>query len=143
MGAFAQLKRDIDKPNLSKSLFNPQKDVLLSFLDPSKVQMRHSFSMSYSAFGNHGMMIGAYLNTMDINISKNLHLRTNLGLSTSPYNTFGQGSPLNTPQIFGGMQLDYRLNENTSFMLKFDIAPAYMYHPYPDYYSPFRRGYFD
>lgn len=126
---FAQLRKDIAKPNISGVLTNPGADFLFGLLDPSKIHMRHSFAMSYGSFGSGGLMLSSYLNTIDYQITEKLFLRTNLGIMTSPYNTYGENFFLNKPQFFGGAQLDYKINNNTSLQLRFDSAPYYYYRP--------------
>lgn len=123
--SFAQLKRDTTPPKFTQLLASPSADFLFGFLDPSKLNMHHSVSTSYSAFGGHGMMLSSYINTMEYKFSENLMLRTNLGIMTSPYNTFGDNFYLNKPQLFGGAMLHYKINEKSSVILQFEVAPYY------------------
>jgi hypothetical protein len=123
----AQLKKDTGNPNISSVLSKPNTDFLLGLLDPSKVHMHHSFSTSYSAFGNQGMMLSSYLNTIDFQLSENLFLQTNIGLMNSPYNTFGEDFYLNDTKFFGGAKLKYRINDQSSVQLQFDYSPYYYY----------------
>jgi len=136
---FAQLKKDSQPPNLTGILSMPQGDAFLSFLDPSKFHMSHAFSMSYGAMGSQGMMLSSYMNTIDHQFSETLSLRTNLGVMTSPYNTYGENFFLNKPQLFGGAQLKYQIDEDSSVLLRFEMAPAYYYRPTfgPGYYNRF------
>jgi len=126
---FAQMRRDVSKPNISGILTTAPSQYLMGFLDPSRMRMHHSFSMSYSALGGAGLMIGSYMNTIDYLISENLNLRANLGIMTSPYNTFGENFYLNKPKFFGGAELNYRMGENTNLMLRIDTAPYMYYQP--------------
>jgi len=79
---YGQLKKDAEKPNISESLvaYNPN-DVLVGFLDPSRFQMSHSFSMSYMGFGGGGAMINTYVNTLNYRFSDDLFLTTKLGMN--------------------------------------------------------------
>lgn len=131
----AQFKRDMGQPNISGILSNSQNDVLFGFLDPSRMQMHHSFSMSYGGFGGNSMMLSAYTNFIDYQISDNLFLQTNLGIMTSPYNTFGNNFYLNKPKLFGGAKLEYKMNEHSSIMLQFQSNPYMMYRPALGAYS--------
>ena len=110
VNSHAQLKKDTGNPNISGILSSANNDFLLGFLDPSKIHMRHSFSMSYSGFSGQGMMLNSYLNTIDFQLSENLFLQTNIGLMNSPYNTFGEDFYLNDTKFFGGAKLKYRIN---------------------------------
>ncbi|MEJ2054143.1 MAG: hypothetical protein P8X42_09510 [Calditrichaceae bacterium] len=128
INARAQLKKDTDKPNISSVLTMPDNNFLLGFLDPSKIDMHHSFSMSYTGFGGQGMMLNTYMNTIDFQLSKNLLLETNIGLMNSPYNSFGEDFYLNDTKLFGGARLKYNINEKSSLQLQFDYSPYY--YPY-------------
>jgi hypothetical protein len=127
--SFAQLKKDTGNPTISGILNSPRNDLLLGFIDPSKIQMHHSLSMSYSSFGGQGIMMNSYLNTINYQLSDNLFLQTNIGLLSSPYHTFGENSALNDPKLFGGAKLRYNINDNSSIQLQFDYAPYYYYQP--------------
>ena len=125
----AQLKNKTGNPNISSVLSAPNGDFLLGFLDPSKINMRHSFSTSYTGFSGQGMMLSSYLNTIDFQLSENLFLQTNIGLMNSPYNTFGEDFYLNDTKIFGGAKLKYRFNDKSSIQLQFDYSPYYYNYP--------------
>ena len=133
--SFAQLKKDTGAPNFSGLLASPGKDMFLGFLDASKIQMHHSFSMSYGAMAGQGLMLGSYLNTIDFRVSDNLFIRTNLGIMTSPYNTFGENYYLNKPRFFGGGEIHYKINDKSSVMLRVDVGPGYYQPGYG--YSPY------
>ncbi len=144
--SYAQLKKSARLPNFSGLLASPNQDMLLGLIDPSKIQMHHSFSMSYGTGGGQGMMLGAYLNTIDYRVSENLFIRTNLGIMTSPYNTFGENFYLNKPRFFGGGEIHYKINDKSSVMLRVDVGPGYYrpgygYGPYSPYSYPFGGGF--
>jgi hypothetical protein len=126
---FAQLKKDAGSPNISGILNTPRNDFLFGFLDPSKIHMNHSFSMSYNALGGQGMMLSSYMNTIHLQLSDNLSVQTNIGLLSSPYNTFGENFYLNDPKVFGGAKIKYQFNENSSVQLQFNYTPYYYYQP--------------
>ena len=130
---YAQLKKNEGSPRISEILTTPGTS-LLGFLDPSNFHMSHSVSMSYSALGGGaGMMLNSYINTIDLQLSDKLFLRTNIGIMSSPYNTFGDNYFLNKPQFFGGAELKYDFDNNSSLFFKFDIAP---YQSYYNSYNP-------
>ena len=134
--SFAQFKKDTNNPNISGVLTAPTAaDVLFGLIDPSRINMHHSVSMSYGMMGNNGMALSTYTNMMDYQISENLLLRTNIGVMTSPYNTYGEGFYLNEPKLFGGAQLHYKISDNSSLSLQFQSAPYYYYRPMLGEYS--------
>ncbi len=138
--SFAQFKRDTGAPNISGVLTAPGSDFLFGFLDPSKISMHHSMSMSYGMAGRNGMALSSYMNTIDFQLSENLFLRTNLGIMSSPYNTLGENFYLNKPRLFGGAQLHYKINEHSSLFFEVQSNPGGLYRPgLSDYnYQPFQ-----
>jgi hypothetical protein len=133
--SMGQLKKDVTKPNISNTLTSSAySNGLLGFLDPSRFEMHHSFSMSFMTLGGGSMMVNTYMNTLNYRFSDKLFLATNLGIMNSPYNSFSGTSPLNQTQFFGGAELTYLPTKNTVLSLRFDYSP-YMYQPYAR--SPF------
>ena len=104
--SFGQLKKDVNKPNISNTLQTAtMNNSLLGFLDPSKLTMSHNFSMSFSSFGGHGMMLNTYVNTLNYQFNDKLFLTTNLGIMNSPVNSLPGNSYLNENLIFAGAEL--------------------------------------
>jgi hypothetical protein len=136
---FGQFKKDVSKPNVSESLIYTQaKDAMVGFLDPSRLTMGHSLSMSYTAFGGGGAMINSYVNTLNYQFSEDLFLTTNLGIMNSPYNSLPGNSHLNDVQFFGGAELKWLPTENSAIFIRFEKSPGY-YNPgyYRNSRSPF------
>ncbi len=129
----AQFKRDTGQPNISGILGQGQSGLYLGFIDPSRLQIHHSFSMSYGGGAGYGMMLTTYRNTIDYQISDKLFLRTDIGIMTSPYNSFNKDFYLNKPQFFGGADLTYKINDKTKIQLGFYRSPYVFYNPY--YYN--------
>lgn len=137
---FAQLKESSKLPSFSQIGSRPNSNFILGFLNPDKLRMHHTFSMSYMSMSRSGgMMVNSYLNTIDYQISHPLFLRLNLGIANSPYNSFNHPA-LNNTQFFGGAELFYRFNDNSQIKVGFDVRPGF-YGPY--YYEPrfYRNGY--
>lgn len=127
----AQFKQASAPPNISGVLNQGQSDLYLGFINPDKLTMHHSFSMSYGGFtGGNGMMLSTYMNTIDYQFTDKLFLRTNLGIMSSPYNTFSKDFILNKPQFFGSAELTYKLNDNTRIQLGIQRSPFMYYNPY-------------
>lgn len=142
--AFGQLKKDTKLPDISEILTKPSGGFLFDFSDPSKFQMNHTLSMSFGMAGNSQLLQNSYLNTMLFSLSDKITLRTDLGILSTPYHTFGKDSYLNNPQFFGGAELNYKISENSTIQLRFDSLPYSAYYNnyytgYNSYYSPFYR----
>ena len=142
--AFGQLKKNTKLPEFTDVLAKPASSFLLNFSDPSKFQMNHSFSMSFGMAGNNNMLQNSYLNTMLFNLSDKITLKTDIGIMSTPYHTFGEKSSLNSPRFFGGAELNYQVSENSYIQLRFDSLPYSSYYNnsynnYNRYNSPFYR----
>jgi len=136
--AFAQLKKDTKVPEFTSILAKPAES-FFGFLDPSKMQMNHSFSMTFGMGGGSQILQNAYINTISYQFSEDLQLITNLGILATPYHTFGENSSLNNPRFFGGAELNYKISENSSLQLRFESLP-YSYYNYNNrYYDSFYR----
>lgn len=127
-----QMKQDTKLPSFSQVGTKPYSNLILGFINPDKLTMNHTFSMSYMGMGNGGMMMNSYMNTINYQISNPLFLRFNLGIMNTPYNSFNNPA-LNNTRFFGGAQLFYRPSDNTMIKLGFDIRPGYYR---PGYYGP-------
>ena len=138
--AFAQLKKDSKQPDFTNILAKPENSFLMSFLDPSKFQMNHSFSMSFGAGGGQQMLQNAYVNTMFFQFSENLTLTTDLGIMQTPYHTFGENSSVSNPQFFGGAQLNYKISDKSFLQLRFESVPYNYFNSRNNYYDPFYRS---
>jgi len=125
---FAQLKKDVEKPNISSTLSTPASDnSFLGFLDPSRMTIQHNISMAYVSVGGIDMVLNTYLNTMQYQFNENLFLTTKLGVMTSPYNSLPGENALSESQIFGGAEIRYLPSKNTVISLSFESTPYYYY----------------
>jgi len=70
-------------------------------------------------------------------ISEKMVLRTNIGIMSSPYHSFGENSRFNKPMFFGGAELDYKITDKTRLMFRIESSPYQYYQPYD------RRYYFN
>jgi hypothetical protein len=136
----AQLKSDMGKPSVAKDLkYNYANNSLFGFLDPTRLDMHHSFSMSYMTMGKTNAMVNMYMNNMSYRFSDKWMLLTRLGIMNSPYNSLPQDSYLNDTKLFGGAELRFTPSEKTMISLSFDTTPYYYPMRYNNYYSPFQR----
>jgi len=126
--AFGQLKKDTKLPDISDVISKPVNNFLLNFSDPSKFQMNHTLSMSFGMSGGNQILQNSYINTMLFSLSDKITLRTDLGILSTPYHTFGDKSSLNDPQFFGGAELNYQVSENSFIQLRFESVPYSSYY---------------
>jgi hypothetical protein len=131
---FGQLKKDVSQPNISESLeYTQLKDAMVGFLDPSRFNMSHSLSMSYTAVGGGGAMINTYINTLNYRFSDDLFLTTKLGIMNSAYNSIPGSSYLNNVEFIGGAELKWLPSKDSAIFIRFEKGPAYYN---PGYYNP-------
>ncbi len=131
---FAQFKKQTRLPDFRKVLVSPTGS-LFSFLQSDRLQMNHTFSVSYMNLGGRGLLVNAYMNTIDYQISDPLFLRINLGVLNTPLNSFSPNG--NNTQFFGGADLYYRPGKNVMFHIGIQSQPGYFYYPRYSGYRPF------
>ncbi len=105
-------------------------------------QMNHSYEMTMGSFGGNMYNQNIYTNTMHMMFSENLYGRVDLSMSHSPFGAGFMGQ--NQTQFFiRNAELNYKLNENTRFQIRFQQIPGghgFGYHGSPyGYYSPHYR----
>ncbi len=135
----AQFKEDLDKKiDIRSNMTNNQpSQFFLDFIDISKFDMKHTFSLSYSAMGKHGMSLGVYTNSISYQFNENLDFKIDASLVNSPYNTFGEEF---TNQLNGlyisRAELNFRPAENLEIKLQYLNSPT-GYNPFYGYYNPY------
>ncbi len=116
---------------------------LFSFLNSENFSMRHSFSMSYSAFAGHGIALGTYTNSMMYRFSEDFNLQLDASLVHSPYSSFGKDFQSDLSGIYiSRAALNYRPWKDVNITLQYNQYPAsYFYNPFGGWnygwYNPF------
>jgi hypothetical protein len=147
-GAFAQFK-DPGFPNesIKDGVIDPSYSSgnLFGFLNSENFHMNHQFSMSYSSFGNKGVALGVYTNSMLYNFSDNLNVQTDISFVNSPYSTLGQDFQNNLNGIYlSRAAINYKPWKDVAVSLQYSQLPYY--NPYSRYYGGSlynRLGYYD
>ena len=132
----AQLKRQDQPLSIREELIKPANDFFgLSILDPSKLSISHSVSMSYFSIGGKGVAQNIYLNTLRYQIAPPLMLTVQWGIRQFPYNSLAKDSPLFKNGFFlSGAELRYKPSDKMEMSIQFNAMPGY-YNPY--YYHRF------
>ncbi|MBN1638258.1 MAG: hypothetical protein JW866_04790 [Ignavibacteriales bacterium] len=135
---FSQYKEDANKPVDFSVNFSEENgsSLLLGFINPNNFSMRHTFSMSYSTFGNHGIALGVYTNRMQYNFNDDLSIQADVSFVNSPYSSFGDefANQINGVYLTRA-QLKYKISENSKLTLQFNQIP-------PGFYNPYNSSYF-
>ena len=116
----------------------------LGFLNSDNFLMRHSFEMNYTAFGNQGVALGMYTNSMMYKLSKNLNVQMDVSVVNSPYSTLGKSFQKNINGVYiSNAAINYKPWDNFSVHLQYRNLPfsSYYYSPYSYWpYSGFYNG---
>jgi hypothetical protein len=126
--ASAQFKSTVDpQSTVSQSILRPDDGGLLfGWFDPSKFDMRQSFSMSYTSFGGQGLSLGVYTNSMMYKVSNDLDIRADVSLMASPFNSFGKQAQNSLSGLFlNRAEINYRPWKNTLFQVQYRQLPAF------------------
>jgi len=129
----AQLKRQ-DKPvEIKKELLQPSNQYLgFNLLDPSRLTMSHSVSMSYFSTGGRGLSQTMYLNTIRYQIATPLMMTLQWGIQNYPHNSFSKDNPAFQSGFFlSGAELKYKPND------KFEVK--FQYRSMPGLNNPYYR----
>lgn len=142
--ATAQFKSSVaNQPGVSESILRPVgSDAWLGIFDPSRMSMRHTFSLSYGAFGGgRGMSLGMYTNSMYYKIADPLDVQLDVSLMYSPSSSQLGGAQKDFSGIYiTRAQLNYRPSESTLLQINFQqypMSPWMMGSPYRSPFSTF------
>jgi hypothetical protein len=120
---------------------------LFGFLSSENFKMNHSFGVSYSAFGNDGLALSTYTNSMFFKLADNLNIQMDASIIQTPYSTLGKDFENNLNGIYlSKAELNYQPWKNFQVSLSYRNLPGGYYNPYgyfsrnlynPFYYDPF------
>ena len=139
--ATAQFKPKMnDEPSVGQSLVRSDDGGLLfGWFDPSKLKMAQWSSLSYQTFGQNGLALGVYTNSLSYQISDPLSVQMDVSVMHSPYNTFGDKLGKSLSGIYlSRAQINYKPSENTLFQVQFrQLLPPSLYYGGYGYGDPF------
>ena len=142
--SFSQFKDKELTPAIMDGITNYSPSGFLSnFLNPNNFSMNHSVNMSYSAFGNNGIALSTYTNSMAFRLSENLNLEIDASAIASPYSSFGEQHQKSINGIYlTRAQLNYKISDKSNLTIQYLNLPPGTY--YNNYYntSPFSRSRF-
>lgn len=136
--SFAQFRDQLsNQASVQNSLIHSDESkLLLGFFNPANFSMRQSVSMSYMSFGNQGLALGTYTNSMSYKISDPLTLSADVSLLNSPYSSLGSKFSQGLNGIYlTRADLNYHPSNSFQIDLQFNQNPLYRYYN-PYYYNP-------
>ena len=112
---------------------------IFGFLNSNNFEMHHQFNLSYSAFGNQGLALSIYTNSMLYNFSDNLNVQTDISFVNSPYTTLSKDFQNNLNGIYlTRAALNYKPWKNFDISVEYNRVPNGL-SPYSFYGSSFGR----
>lgn len=114
---------------------------LNKLFSPEFFHMSHSYELSYSSFGGHGLTLGEYTNTMLWRFSTKLAARVDVAVQHTPFGVSGlnNGLPVSESSLNGiylkNAEVAYRPTENLTMHFSVRQAP----YGYGYYLSPYGR----
>jgi len=107
----------------------------ISFFDPSKLTMRHSYSFAFYSGGGHSGNIGMYMNSIEYAFADPLKIRIDLGFLHTPSQLFsGSSSIADKGVIVPGISLDWRPSKHFNLRLDYrQHAETYRWYGGDDY----------
>lgn len=138
----AQYAHGAGSDNPEAKLFRePAHFSLDKLFSPEFFRMSHSYELSYSSFGGHGLALQEYTNTMLWRFSTKLAARVDLAVQHTPFGVSGlnNGLPVSESNFNGiylkNAEVAYRPVGNLTMHLSVRQAP----HGYGYYLSPYGR----
>ena len=114
-------------------------------LDPSRVNVRHSYQMGYSTFGGNNYSQGMYLNTLSYEFSIPLSVSVQWGIANQMLPGLNASPMMNDGPFISGAQILYKPTKNTVIHLEYRQVPG-GYGPmygYPYRMNSYRNKFFD
>jgi hypothetical protein len=143
--AYSQFRDNGTQPkSIKDGIVTENQSSLFGFLNSDDFIMRHSFSVSYTAFSGEGVGLSTYTNSMFYRLMDNLNVQVDVSAVASPYSTLGENFQKNVSGIYiSNASVNYKPWKDFSVHLQYRNMPfGYgYYHPFYGYYSPFERGY--
>ena len=140
--AYAQYRETgLKTESVKDGIVNNSPNYLFGFLNTDNFVMRHSISMSYSAFAGQGVALGMYTNSMFYRLMPNLNIQLDVSVVHSPYSTLGETFQKNISGIYiSNAAINYSPWKDVSIHLQYRSMPYGYGGYYSPLYSPFGRG---
>lgn len=91
INVYAQFKEPgFPTQSVKDGIIDQSSGSLFGFLNSDNFMMRHSYNLSYSSFGNQGLALGMYTNSMFLKLANNMNIQVDASIVHSPYSTFGK-----------------------------------------------------
>jgi hypothetical protein len=119
----------------SSVLSNTRPGSAFSLLDPSRLHMTQSYSLSYMSGTGQGKMIGMYINQIDYQFAKPLRVSFAIAYVHQPQGLWGAGTQISGNKLLPSFRLDWQPSRNLRFILNYETRSPYQLYSN----SPFGR----
>ncbi|NWF88993.1 MAG: hypothetical protein HXY50_05965 [Ignavibacteriaceae bacterium] len=143
--SYAQFKESgIHNLSIRDGIVEQSTGSLFGFLNSDNFSMRHSFNMSYSAFGNEGLALGVYTNSMMFKLAENMNFQVDASIVQSPYSTFGKEFQNNLSGLYiTRASFNYKPWDDVFISVQYRNLPmSYHYSDYGFYSNRFYNPFF-
>jgi len=134
----AQYKTDAGPVNVSsalqKSLQSGKNAIGIFGLDPNKLSISQSYSMSVLSMGKNSFSQGLYLNTMTYHFKLPVELSFQWGIAHQPFHVSGDAPFYNQGPFIRGANLSFKPTKNMSIQVEFNRDP-YGYVPWNNWHE--------
>mgnify|MGYP001174116737 CR=1 FL=1 len=133
------------QPGVKESIVNTNSSgSILSFIHPENFSMHHSYSLSYSMFGNNSLAMGVYTNSMAYKFTDNLNVQLDASLVHSPYSSLGRQFQNSISGIYiSRAQLNYQPWKDFHVTVQYRNLPCSYYNGLYGYNSFMNDDFFD
>jgi hypothetical protein len=108
---------------------------VFSLLDPSRLHMTQSYSLSYMSGVGQGKMIGMYINQIDYEFAKPLRVSFAVAYLHQPQGLLGARTQISGNKLLPSFRLDWQPSRNLRFILNYETRSPYQLYSN----SPFGR----
>ena len=137
----AQYKKDTGPVDITTALRTPlnagKSAIGILGLDPSRLDISQSYSMSYLSMGGKGISQGVYLNTMTYHFKLPMTVSFQWGMAHQPFAGSNDAPFLKSGPFISGAQFRYKPTKNMVLEIEYSQNP-YGYNSW-NYYNRFRR----
>ena len=143
ISVFGQFRDDgLNTPSVKEGIVDQNSGFSIGFLNSENFHMSHSFSMSYSSFGSHGISLGTYTNSMFYKVMDNMNVQMDVSFIYSPYSTFGQNFQNDINGIYiSRAAVNYSPYKDLHISIQYRSLPYsnYYFNPYMNSFNGFQR----
>lgn len=119
----------------SSALSGARPRPVFSLLDPSRLHMTQSYSLSYVSGVGQGKMIGMYINQIDYEFAKPLRVSFAVAYLHQPQGLWGARTQISGNKLLPSFRLDWQPSRNFRFILNYETRSPYQLYSN----SPFGR----